>query len=43
MKKVSLLIIALSIILLCLQSCKSSERCPAYGELQNTTQQADKA
>ncbi len=42
MKKVSFLILALIAIILCLQSCKSSEHCPAYGEIE-TTQQADRA
>jgi|GEM_PF-3715970 hypothetical protein len=42
MKKFSLLIVAISVILLSLQACKSSERCPAYGELQ-TSQQINKA
>lgn len=42
MKKFSLLIAAITIILLSLQACKSKEHCPAYGEIQ-TSQQINKA
>jgi len=41
MKKISLIAIALLFVALFMQSCKSSEHCPAYGEIQ-TPQQVDK-
>jgi len=42
MKKVVIIIVALFTLAVVFQSCKSSEHCPAYGEL-TQSQQVDKA
>ncbi len=38
MKKVIIIVVAVFTLAISLQSCKSSEHCPAYGEVQNHTQ-----
>lgn len=42
MKKVIIITVTLIALLLALQSCKSSEHCPAYGDV-NSVQQVNKA
>jgi hypothetical protein len=42
MKKIVVIIVAAFTLAMVLQSCKSSEHCPAYGEVQHQ-QQSDKA
>jgi len=41
MKKIVVILVAVFTLAVLFQSCKSSEHCPAYGEV-NQTQQVDK-